>query len=340
MSAITASSRPALQSSSSFKPDALGGASLPRRALNTWLSAAIVSLMLLGIVGGAWWFGPGHGAPSDDELLRLAALTSDESTPKAIWPEPLTPDEAPWIAMISPDECTAEPLPYSAYTEAKTTNPGPPTGSWEIVGVPDPEDAQEVVVVLRSWLACGDAGDRGQIHSFYSDEYLFYLLSDFSIDNAPYREELDQHLLEAQQQWTRWASDIGLYPISVIDGIAPPDEAMEIYAFAEAVLKGDETYNPTEETITYMEARYDPLDAVLLADGRIMIPTRYVYWAEDPWGQHYGFSAGPNMQTAAMVLEQIDGEWKIDEPLTWICFGECEESPGETLATPVATPQN
>jgi hypothetical protein len=313
--------------------DAPARIAMPGRTLNTWLSAAIVLLMLLGIVGGAWWFGPGQGGPSD-EPLRLAAITDGESTPLAFWPEPLSPEEAPWIASISPEECTAEPLPYSEYTEATSTDPGPPDGSYEIVGVPEPDVAQEVVTTLRGWLACGDLGQTTRIRSYYTDRLLFY--SDFS---APYRNELDQWRAEAQQEWTTWAHDTGLYPLSVVEGIEPPEQAVKIYEFAQAVLDGEATYiSPDQTPITYFEARFDPGDAVLLADGRIMIPSRYVYWVQDPWGQKYGFALEPNMQSRAIVLEQVDGQWKIDDSLTWICFGECENPPTSMPATPIATP--
>ncbi len=281
---------------------------LPGRTLNTWLSSAIVLLMLVGIVGGAWWFGPGQ---RDDEPLRLAALT-DESTPVAIWPEPLSPGEAPWIAAISPEECTAEPLPYSDYAEAKTTDPGPPDGSYEIVGVPDPEDAQAVVTTLRGWLACGDLGHTTRIRAYYTAEFLFY--SDISIDNAPYQEDVDQWRADAQREWAAWTRDTGFDPITVITGVEPPPQALETFAFAQAFIDGEASYTASDQQmLTYYEARYDPADTVLLADGRIMIPTRYVFWAEDPWGLKYGYASEMNLLSAAIVLEQVDGQWKIDE---------------------------
>lgn len=288
---------------------------LPASMLNTWLSSAIVLLMLAGIVGGAWWFGPGQAG---EEPLRLAAIPDDESTPVAIWPEPLSPEEAPWIAAISPEECTAEPLPYSDYAEAKTTDPGPPTGSYEIVGVPDLEDAQDVVTTLRGWLACGDLGLTKQIRAYYTAEYLFF--ADISVDNAPYQDELEKWRSEAQREWAVWTRDTGFDPVTVITGVEPPPQALEIFAFAQAFIDGEASYTASDQQmLTYYEARYDPADAVLLADGRIMIPTRYVFWAEDPWGLKYGFASEMNLLSAAIVLEQVDGQWKIDEASSiWI----------------------
>jgi hypothetical protein len=289
------------------------------------------------MVGSAWWFGPRDGGPSDDPPLRLAALTPVEGTPAAVWPEPLTPDEAPWIAPISPDECAAEPLTWEAYATAKTTDPGPPQGSYEIVGVPDPADAQAVVTVLRAWIACADRNDTFALRAYYTDEFIFF--SDFTMDNAPYRDELDRRRAEANRLWSRWATDIDLYPLTVVDGITPPEEAVEIFRFAQGVLEGTETYISQGQTpTTYFEPRFDPADAVLLADGRIMIPTRYIYWQEDPWLQEYGLSTEPTLTTSPIVLENVDGEWKIDESFFLVCIGECDEASWGTMATPGATP--
>src|SRR5690606_32657092 len=102
--------------------------------------------------------------------------------------------------------------------------------------------------------------------------------------------------------------------------------AQEIFAFAQAVLDGEESYiSPAQTPITYIEPRYSPEDAVMLTDGRIMIPARYVYWADDPWVQEYGFSPKPNMRIQTAILKNVDGEWKIDESSIWICIGDCED---------------
>lgn len=315
----------------------------PRDRLNIWLSAALVALMFLGLAGGAWWLGPGRGSPSDDAPLRVAALTPDEGTPTANWPEPLTPDEAPWITAISPEECTVEPMSYEEYATAKTTDPGPPQGSYEIIGVPEPAGAQAVVTVLRAWLACADTNNISAIRAYSTNDFIFF--SDFTADNAPYRAELDRRRADAQRQWSQWARTNDLDPISVVEGIEPPAEAIEIFAFAQAVLDGEETYiSPDQRPITYFEARFDPADAVLLADERIMIPTHYIYWADDPWVQEHGFSPDPNMQVMAVILENVDGEWKIDESSISQCLGECDAvlaSGTPALdATPVATPED
>jgi hypothetical protein len=315
----------------------------PRNRLDIWLSAAIVAVMLLGMAGGAWWLGPGRGGPSDDAPVRLVAVTPDDGTPTAIWLEPLTPEEAPWTAAISPDECAAEPMSYEEYATLKTTDPGPPQGSYEIIGVPDRADAEAVVTVLRAWLACSDTHDVATIRAYHTSEYIFF--SDFTVDNVPYRDELDRRRADADREWTRWARTSDLYPMSVVEGIAPPAEAIEIFEFAQAVLDGEETYISSWQTpTTYFERRFDPADAVLLADGRIMIPTRYIYWADDPWMQEHGFSPSPTVVTTAMILERVEGEWKIDESPISLCIGECDGWPGEGTpapgATPVATPED
>lgn len=343
MSTAFPAAPPAAATSEAFAPSApvsnrtrkMAGPPAENR-LNAWLSAAIVALMLLGTVGGAWWLGPGDNGPSDDGRTRLAAVTRDEATPEPVWPTPLTPEEAPWIAAITPDQCTSEPMSYEEYAKAKTTDPGMPDRSYGIVGPATPEEAQEAVTVLRGWLACGDTGNESYVRPFYTDEFIFF--QDFTVDNAPYRDDLDRTRAEVERQWTIWAEQTDLFPISVIEGVEPPDRARETWQYGQSVLDGEITDVVMFDSVTYFEPRFDPADAVMLEDGRIMIPTRYVYWAEDPWIQEYGFSSEPNVRTAAVILENVDGEWKIDESAIWICVGECDDVFTGT-ATPVAPPQ-
>lgn len=312
---------------------------MPRQPhrLNAWLSAAIVALMLLGTVGGAWWLGPGGDGPNEDSRIRLAAVTQGDSTPAAIWPEPLTPETAPWVAAITPDECDIEPMPYEDYAKAVTTDPGGiPDRSYEIVGPAAPDDAQAAVKVLRGWKACGDLDDADRIRAYVTTDFLFFL--NFTSGNSPYREEMDRIRADVERRWTLWANDTGLFPLAIVEGVDPPERALEIWTFSKSVLEGTNKVPPSEfDPLVYYEARFNPDDAVMLADGRLMVPTTYVYWANDPWIQEYGLSSEPTMRTAAAILKQVDGEWRIDESAIWICIGGCEDVLGGT-ATPVASP--
>jgi hypothetical protein len=308
----------------------------PPPRLNAWHSAAIVAVMLLGTIGGAWWLGPGGSGPTGDRT-RLAAVTQDDSTPDAIWPEPLTPEEAPWVAAIEPEECDIEPLPYEDYAKAVTTDPGGiPDRSYEIVGPADPEDSQAAVGVLRGWMACGDLSNADQVRAYSTSDLLFF--QNYTTDNAAYQEEIDRVRAEVEQQWTLWAIEQDLYPIAMVDGVVPPDAALDMWEYSRIVLESDG--GPTVPR-TFYEARFNPDDAVLLRDGRLMLPTTYVYFADDPWVGAYGFSPEPNMKTAAVVMKQVDGEWKIDESAIWICIGECADvlaGTGTPVASPDATP--
>lgn len=309
----------------------------PPNRLNAWLSAAIVAVMLLGTIGGAWWLGPGGNGPSEDSRTRLAAITDDDSTPEAIWPQPLSPETDPWVAAIEPEECDIEPMPYEEYAEAVTTDPGGiPERSYEIVGPADPGDAQAAVDAVRGWMACGDLGYIDRVRAYSTTDFLFFL--NFTAVNATYREELDVMRDNVVRQWSLWAQETALYPMAIVDGVEPPEQAVKIWEFSQGLLEGEETYiSPTQTPIIYFEPRYDPNEGVMLADGRMMIPATYVYWADDPWVQEYGFSSEPNMSTAAVVLKEVDGEWRIDESAIWICIGECEDVSVGT-ATPIATP--
>src|SRR5690606_7441546 len=125
------------------------------------------------------------------------------------WPEPLTPDTDPWVAAITPDECTGESMPYEEYATALTTDPGMPDRSYEIVGPAESEDAEATVTVLRRWLACADTGNIPKVRSNYTSEHIFF--QDFTADNAPYRADLDRTRAETERQWTLWADETDLY---------------------------------------------------------------------------------------------------------------------------------
>lgn len=321
-----------------------------QRAPSPWVSVAVVVLLLLGTVGGAWWFGPGRGG---DDPIQLAALVNDEGTPEAFWPDPLNPVDDPWVAAILPEECTAEPMPYEEFAAAKTTDPGPPTGSFEVVGVPNAEDAEAVVKTLRGWTACYETGNPGKIRAYVTDEYLFF--SDVSVDNQKYQGVLEARIVESGRAFTEWARITDYFPMSIIEGVEPPTGAAESFSFAQELLdagtgvpiespRGGMVYSDQGVPNVFFEGRFSPEDAVLLADDRIMVPLRYVYWAEDPWFQAYGLSTQPNLIITSMVLENVGGEWLIDEAVHNVCIGACQgvfEGAGATpTMQPVATPES
>lgn len=114
--------------------------------LNAWLSAAIVALMLLGTIGGAWWLGPGGSGPSNDGRTRLAAVTQDDATPEA---------EADFLSFIDPLECqSTAPMGITAYQEMIAEDRGIPEPEYGPVTEPNERDAMDAARVAREVEAC------------------------------------------------------------------------------------------------------------------------------------------------------------------------------------------
>lgn len=312
--------------------------SRPSRAfsrLNAWSTGALGCLLIAGLIAVIWQVNGGNSTPP--ERHQLAALTNEEATPDAWWPAEISATEEPWVANIEPEECALDPLTFDEYATIKTTDLGPPEGSYEIVGQPSSEVADSATNVLRGWEACRQLGDRDRERAYYTDAFLFYQGS--SIDNLPYQEQLQARRNEASRLWTIWAQEVGLEPISLVTDVTPPPAAQEAFALAQDVLDGK--VNPSTlnvAALTHSEARFNPDEVVLLADGRLMVPIHYVYWADDPWLQAHG-REGRGRWTNGIVLREVEGVWKIDEYGGTICSGECDWGVDALGATPIATPR-
>jgi hypothetical protein len=302
---------------------------------NAWSTGALICLVVAGLIAIIWQDNGGNSTPP--ERNQLAALTTEEATPDAWWPAEISASEAPWVANIEPEECALDPLTFEEYATIKTTDLGPPEGSYEIVGRPAPDVAVSATNALRGWEACRQLGDRDRERAYYTDAFLFYQGS--SVENLPYRQQLEARRTESSRLWTIWAQEIGLEPISVVTDVTPPPAALEAFARAQDVLDGKVSPSTLNvATLTHFEARFNPDEVVLLADGRLMVPIHYVYWADDPWLQAQGME-GSGRWTMGIVLQEVDGAWRIDEYASTICSGKCDwgvDSPG---ATPIATPR-
>lgn len=307
-----------------------------REHLNTWATGFLTALVIVGMAAGAWLLASDRFPPP--ERHRLATIPTVEGTPAAFWQDPLSPDEDPWIATIAPEECAAEPLSFEDYAAFTTTDPGPPEGSYEVVGAPDAADAEMVTNVARAWEACRILSDTDRMRSYVTPEYIFFY-SGSTVENAPYQEMVADRRSEASRSFTLWAADSGFYSLAAIERVEPPPAALESFEFAQGVLDGDHAYNSFQApSIIYSESRFNPDETVLLGDGRIMVPTTYVYWAEDPWVQAHGISPDATLVSSALILKLVDGEWKIDEIGLSICIGECDTYLSGYEATPQATP--
>ncbi len=313
---------------------------IPNR-LNAWLSAAIVALMLLGTVGGAWWLGPGGSGPSDDGRTRLAAVTQTESSPEAIWPTPLSPEEAPWIAAITPDECTAEPMSQEEYAKAITTDPdGILDHSYEVVGPAEREVAAEAVATTRGLEACMNAGQLPQARAYQTTDNLFFN-SGSTTSNAPYSEEIIKSRLAVGKEASAYLSTADPSDFTVVvSGIEPSSSVYEeIWNASRELLEGP---NPAfDPFLLYFEHRFNPENALMMSDGRILIPATRLLWEDDPMVQAYGVPDQEIFTSEAVILEKLDCQWLVDETNIWICVGECDaywtQMSGETTTTPVST---
>lgn len=299
--------------------------SRPRFTLPAWtrhlhgVSTGLLIAVIIALAVTAWGLNGiggngGGGEPNGNFAVVSGSPVADTSS--VYLPEPLTVEDAPWIAAITPEECDAPPLSAEEYAEAVYTDPGPLERSYDIVGPADSADAEAAVTVLRAHQACTDTGMRAEDRSYFTSAGLFYLnAADANPDTwSDYR----QSRLEIGRRWSAWAHEHGIYPLVLITGVEPE---------SGAVPSGG-----------YWEWRYNQGNAVMLADGRMMIFALPVYWAEDPYIQQYGLAHGPNVTLTAFVLRNADGQWLIDEQDIPICFGDCDSVLGtRTPATPAAT---
>ncbi len=128
-------------------------------------------------------------------------------------------------------------------------------------------------------------GDRERERAHYIDGHLFY--EDYSIDNAPCQEQVEAGKDETSCVWALGAREIELDPISVVSDVPPPPAVRE--AFANEVLDGQASPNRLNvAAMTHFEARFNPNDAVLLADGPLMVSIHCVYWGEVRGSRHMG----------------------------------------------------
>jgi hypothetical protein len=292
--------------------------SRPRFAFPAWtrhlhgISTALLIAVILALAVAAWGLsgigGNGGGDEPNGNFAVVPGSPVAEST-SVYLPEPLTVEDAPWIAAITAAECDAEPMSNHDYAEAKHTDPGPLERSYDIVGPADSADAEAAVAVLRAHQACTDAGMRAEDRSYYTSAGLFNLnVADANPDTW---SDYKKTRMEIGRQWSAWANEQGIYPLVLITGV--------------------ETESGVSPSNAHWEWRYNPDNSVMLADGRMMLFGQGAYWAEDPQIQEYGFAPDPNATLVAFILREVDGQWLIDEQDIPICFGDCD---WKTAATP------
>jgi hypothetical protein len=291
----------------------------PPHRLNAWLSAAIVAVMLLGTIGGAWWLGPGSNGSDDNGLTRLAAVTQDDSTPAAIWPEPLTPDEAPWVAAISPEEYSRDSLSQDSYAAIMTTVPDLSARSPFVIGPAEPSLALEATLVTRSYVACGnDIRSR----AYESPTRLFYASA--TVDNRDTIDAYARQRAEAREKLQ--AAYGGSSPDDfhvMLPGVLP--EAAD--AFRD---------DPQSQLRPYYDVRFDPAYVLEMEKGQLAVPAMWISWEGDPFYAQADVLSPPDPTVVYVyVLIEINSEWFVDDMID-ICIGTCD-LPATPQASPVST---
>lgn len=284
--------------------------------LSGWVSAAMIAVLLLSMFGSAW-LNRGGGDPRDN--LAWAPAT----------PEQLPETPFAWTAPITSAECPADAT-RNAY------DPGNPAGtayteadyelvsterSYEIVGPPDPADAQAVVQRLRASYGCIDVGKSIPL-----------MTARFEWEN---RTTAGRESLESQSdQRAAGAEGISVWLQTEL-GLTPVD----MYVYQDPAELGIDGAFPTQT-----RGLFNPDHAVLFADGRIGIIPSIVSYTGFP--AEITAETVPGFAPNITILVLQDGEWMVDETLP-ICLGECSELSGVSggdsesapwEATPIATP--
>jgi hypothetical protein len=293
-------------------------ATQPAHRLNAWRSAAIVAMLLIGTIGGAWWLGPGSNGPSDDRT-RLAAVTQDDSTPAATWTEPLTPDEAPWVAAISPEECSRDSLSQDLYAAIMTTVPDLSGRSPFVIGPAEPSLALEATLVTRSYVACGnDIRSR----AYESPTRLFYASA--TVDNRDTIDAYARQRAEAREE------------LQAAYGGSSPDD---FHVMLPGVLpESADAFrdDPQSQLRPYYDVRFDPAYILEMEKGRLAVPAMWISWEGDPFYAQADVLSPPDPTVVHVyVLIEINSEWFVDDMID-ICIGTCD-LPATPQASPVST---
>lgn len=290
---------------------------------SSWVSLAAVATLLIGIVGAAWGLRQGGGG--DEPPIRLAATALDE-TPVA--------DEDEWLAWVTPEECTAEPMTTEEYAEIMREEPDISGRSYEVVGPADAETAEAVASAARAHEACGLFGTYQQERALQTDGYVFF--RQFSANQTlSYGEWLainrKHGMLLSETMPVLEPSDRLVMTVE-----QPPDELPPL------PLPPDIPVGDLNATV-FSTPTYLPENAMLLADGRIAIPVTTLAWSGNAADPEYeravrGFFDRFLENDRLLILSDKSGTWKVDEDLRFCQSDDCDRFWNPTLATPDATP--
>ena len=155
----------------------------PRPTFGWWnglLSAAIVTLMIAGLIAAAWALRETGGNGTGDDI-RLAATALDGT--------PENDENNPWVQPISAEDCVE---PYANSTLATT-------GVYQPASTPASSDAEAVAEAARLYEACG-SGDISQERLPIRDRWQVYFNTNVSPSPNSARDVMVQHQLDIARE--------------------------------------------------------------------------------------------------------------------------------------------
>jgi len=265
----------------------------------------------------------------DEQLLFCSGVDCDDfwtehtGTPMAA--ATITSD---WLTWVRPEECTVEPMTTGEFDDMVREEPDISGRSYDVVGPADPETAEAAATAARTREACLTFGSRDQARVFQSPAFVYYRIA--TVNGSIRANDIIQRDNEHGQQLSQQ-----MPVMTPADYVAIVQEEP-----SEEILTAWQTDTNREDGPIYAPA-YNPDHAMLLADGRVAIPTTVLYWAGDPNAPTMEeVNAETQTVRAMLIMTNISGNWKLDEQL-YLCQGaDCDSSFwGENMGTPLASPE-
>jgi hypothetical protein len=295
-----------------FRP-AAPACPLPRDAGSTMLgrlhgllSAALVALMIAGIVGAAWVLRETNSPETPGDEPRHAAIAPYDGSPEAS-PGATPGTETFWMEYViaGPQFCQSTVVPVGEMDDLLSEDRQWPERQYTPIAPADEDDAVAAAKAARDYEACGHGAP-------VTDRYEWELRS----PHAPSQSDLTI------------ASNAAGKEISAQYPVQDPAAFIILTHERPGFGIGRSVSAQSIVTVTYV-----PEHAVRLADGRIAIPPSLLVWADDPNApvNPDGTVAMRDFYWTSMaILAEEDGVWKVDETVLF-CVGHCEEIWGRGL---------
>lgn len=267
--------------------------------LQSLLSAAIVVLMLAGLVATAWNLRGTNGGTTDpNDSSRLAATAMQDGTPEAS-PGVTADEDAFWMEYMVPGYRNCPPTDRSTEQDTEPSA-NLPDREYLPLSEPAPDVATDVARIAREWRDCGGSTHLGS--RFEAPIYMDDALVEQLAAAWPMQDPTDFVLLSHQEPDFGIGASINLNFIATHTFV--PDHAVQLADGRIGV------------PISLLVWADDP-NAPINPDGTIQMADWF--------------------RTELVILVEEEGEWKVDE-IVMMCIGDCENIFGETLF-PIPTPE-